>query len=360
MRKHRAASVFRATWVLVFGTMFLTMSHPGGTAVAAPGTPDQDLLSPPLVSENPVTVSVGIYVVNLAALDEVKETFQIDGYLTETWHDPRRAYSITPGARVRARRYGESEIWHPELVMMNAAAPREQSDVSLRAQPDGTVTYLERFVVTLSANFDVYRFPFDVQNLIIDLQPRVGDRDAIRLVSRANLLQLNQASYTGMAQWRILGLSQDATQETVGGTTDKISQVEMNIRVKRRYGFYIWKVFVPLILMVAVSWTIFWMSLEDFGNQILVAITTILTIIAFAFAIESNLPKVPYVTYIDAFFLCCYFFVFLTVVELMAVNIALRNRGRAVAFRIRRLAQWIVPLVFVLLNAVLIPHFFLQ
>ncbi|PWT83385.1 MAG: hypothetical protein C5B58_06665, partial [Acidobacteria bacterium] len=112
--------------------------------------------------------------------------------------------------------------------------------------------------------------------------------------------------------------------------------------------------------MVTVSLTILWMSVDDFGNQILVAITTILTVIAFAFSIESNLPKVPYVTYIDAFFLCCYFFVFLTVVELMAVNMVLRSRGHHAAIGIRHVAQWTVPTVFIILNVVLIPHFLVR
>lgn len=71
----------------------------------------------------------------------------------------------------------------------------------------------------------------------------------------------------------------------------------------------------------------FSMNPDDFSNQILVAVTTILTVIAFAFSIESNLPKVPYIAYIDAFFLCCYFFVFVTVLELMAVHMTLRSRG---------------------------------
>jgi hypothetical protein len=102
----------------------------------------------------------------------------------------------------------------------------------------------------------------------------------------------------------------------------------------------------------------FVVSLDDFGNQILVAITTILTVIAFAFSIESNLPKVPYVTYIDAFFLCCYFFVFLTVIELMVVNIVLRTGAKELAIKIRRSARWSVTVVFAVLNAILIPHFF--
>ena len=35
--------------------------------------------------------------------------------------------------------------------------------------------------------------------------------------------------------------------------------------------------------------------------------TTILTVIAFAFAISATMPRLPYLTYIDAFFLECYF-----------------------------------------------------
>jgi hypothetical protein len=69
---------------------------------------------------------------------------------------------------------------------------------------------------------------------------------------------------------------------------------------------------------------------------------------------------VPYVTYIDAFFLCCYFFVFFTVLELMAVNMVLRRKGRDAAIRIRHFAQWLVPTVFIIFNAFLIPYFFLD
>jgi hypothetical protein len=319
-----------------------------------------DLTEPPLSGESPVIVRVGVYILNLAAVDEVKETFQIDGYLTAVWKDDRVKYSPSPRSLLRSRTFHEEQIWYPHLSMLNAAEPRSKFDVTIRARPDGTATYRERFVVTLSTKFDVARFPFDSQKLTIYLQPIWADREIMTLVSDRDLLQLNQAEYVGMSQWNIKDLSQRTTSENVGGTSEKISQVAFTILVKRRYGFYIWKVFVPLLLMVTVSWTIFWMGLDDFGNQILVAITTILTVIAFAFSIESNLPKVPYVTYIDAFFLCCYIFVFLTVIELMAVNLVLRTGGKQVATKIRRYARWSVPIMFALLNAILIPHFFLR
>ena len=279
----------------------------------------------------------------------MKETFQIDGYLTAVWKDDRLRYSPSPGSLLRSRTFHEEQIWYPHVGMLNAAEPRSRFDITIRARPDGIATYRERFVVTLSTKFDVARFPFDSQKLTIYLQPIWADREFMTLVSDRDLLQLNQAEYAGIGQWNIKSLSERATSENVGGTSEKISQVAFMIFVKRRYGFYIWKVFVPLLLMVTVSWTIFWMGLDDFGNQILVAITTILTVIAFAFSIESNLPKVPYVTYIDAFFLCCYFFVFLAVIELMAVNVALRTGGRQLAIKIRRYARWSVPVTFALL-----------
>jgi Neurotransmitter-gated ion-channel ligand binding domain/Neurotransmitter-gated ion-channel transmembrane region len=313
--------------------------------------------APPLVDDKPVTVTVGLYVVNLASVDEVKETFELDGYLTAIWQDNRLKFSPLLDLRVRSMNYREDEVWTPRLTMANAAEPRDRFEVTIRADSAGQVTYVERFVVNLSANYDLLRFPFDSQKLILDLQPSLPDRDLITLVQKRSMLQLNRASYVGMAQWEIRGLTEEATDEFVVGTAERTTQIRMTIDVKRRYGFYIWKVFLPLLVMVAVSWTVYWMNLEDFGNQILVAITTILTVIAFAFSIEANLPRVPYVTYIDAFFLCCYFFVFVTVLELMAVNIVLRRRGHGSAIKIRHVARWTVPAAFLLVNLVLMLHF---
>jgi hypothetical protein len=133
------------------------------------------------------------------------------------------------------------------------------------------------------------------------------------------------------------------------------SQVE--IAVERRYGFYLWKVFLPLLLMVVVSWSVFWFDPPEVSSQVQIAVTTILTIIAFALAISLTLPRVPYLTFADGFFLTCYIFAFVTMVELTAVHIAYRNERRKVAAKIRGTARWLVPAAFVVINSILIVHF---
>ena len=136
-----------------------------------------------------------------------------------------------------------------------------------------------------------------------------------------------------------------------------VSEARFEISVARRYGFYLWKVFLPLLLMVVVSWSVFWFDPSEVSSQVTIAVTTILTIIAFALAISLTLPRVPYLTFADAFFLACYIFAFLAMLEVTAVHIAYRNQRRDLARTIPRTARWLVPAAFVVSNSILVLHF---
>ena len=65
----------------------------------------------------------------------------------------------------------------------------------------------------------------------------------------------------------------------------------------------------------------------------------------------------PYLTFADAFFLTCYIFTFVTMVEVTAVHIAHRGERRKAAAKIRGTARWLVPTAFVMINSILIVHF---
>jgi hypothetical protein len=110
--------------------------------------------------------------------------------------------------------------------------------------------------------------------------------------------------------------------------------------------------------MVFLSWAVFWIEAGDLSNQVQVAVTTILTVIAFAFAISATMPRLPYLTYIDAFFLECYIYVFLAVVELMTVHVTHRSQARRdIGLRIRKYSRWVIPASFVVTNVVIAVHF---
>ena len=109
--------------------------------------------------------------------------------------------------------------------------------------------------------------------------------------------------------------------------------------------------------MVIVSWLVFWFDPPEASSQVTIAVTTILTIIAFALAISLTLPRVPYLTFADAFFLTCYVFAFVTMVEVTVVHISYRNERHILTAKIRRTARWLVPTAFVFTNLIVIVHF---
>jgi hypothetical protein len=322
------------------------------------GIATNPIRQPPFEDGNPLDITIRLHVVNLAAINEVSEQFQLNAYMFERWVDKRLAY--TPeGPQDHLRNYAPAQIWTPQLEMINAASPRSRQEISIIVSPDGTVQYAERIVVTLSSSFHLRRFPFDQQRLLIIIHPFLaeGPRLKFKLDSESTWTASEFTSFSSLAQWHLTGLrSQLLDAATYGGMT--VPEARFQIDVTRRSSFYLWKVFVPLLLMVFLSWAVFWIEADDLSNQIQVAVTTILTVIAFAFAISATMPRLPYLTYIDAFFLECYIYVFLAVVELMTVHVTHRSEVRRdLGLRIRKYSRWVIPASFAVTNIVIAIHF---
>ncbi len=322
------------------------------------GIATDPILQPPPYTGEPLDVTIGLHIVNISSIDEVNEQFQMDAYLFARWSDPRLAYTPS-GPGDDERNYAFGEIWIPQLEMINAATPRTRYDTSIRVAPDGTVNYAERCRVRLSSTFALRRFPFDRQSLVIIIHPFLADVPHIRfkLDSSSAWTASEFESYSSLAQWRLTAIQpQVGVGPTYGGQT--VPEARFAISVQRRSSFYLWKVFLPLLLMVFLSWAVFWIEASDLSNQVQVAVTTILTVIAFAFAISATMPRLPYLTYIDAFFLECYIYVFLAVVELMTVHVTHRSEARRdIGLTIRKYSRWLIPASFVVTNLIIAHHF---
>ncbi len=335
----------------------LLMVAPRGFALTFVDPVTDPLLAAPTQAGKPVVVEITLDILNIPSINEVDEEFTLDGYLFAQWSDPRLAFKVQPGAKVE-KVYKPGEIWMPSIEMVNGVSPRDQFDRSLTVGSDGTVHYAERFHAVLSSRFRMRRFPFDRQLLEVHLHPFFNDvlQETFAVNQKNSGLSLEHRTYSSLAQWHVTGV------EGRAGSVRQfrsfaIPEAVFTIGVKRKYSFYIWKVFLPLLLMVFLSWAVFWVDPTDLSNQVQIAVTTILTVIAFAFAISATMPRVSYLTFIDAFFLTCYVFVFLAIVELMAVHAAHRRRGGNLGLRIRRISRWLVPAAFVTVNLAIAAAF---
>lgn len=326
--------------LLLVGISFLVVDRQASAATSA-----DPLLYSPDDPDKPVPVAIALEIENIPEINEVAEQFSVDGVLTASWNDARLAYKKdhpTDPDKI----YPIGSIWMPSVDMINAVTPRDKRYQAITVTPDGTVQYAERFHADLSTRFMLRRFPFDQQALHIRLSPFVNDLnvETLTLAPGRSAIRGEEKAYNSLAQWEVGAIT--ARVGSVRQFGKDVTELVFSLHVTRHYGFYIWKVFVPLVLMVFLSWAVFWVDPFDLSNQVQIAVTTILTVIAFAFAISATMPRVPYVTLIDAFFLTCYVFVFISVVELMTVHTAHRRGGAEVSKRIRRISRWLVPLAY--------------
>jgi hypothetical protein len=326
-------------------------------AAPVPVGEQNEMLRPPLQDGKPVAVSIALRVINLADIDEVSERFNLMFYLTAQWQDPRLAFNPR-GPSERFHAFMLRQIWHPRLEFINERGSHFTGDTSLRVSPNGTVLYVERAGGEFSTRFRLLRFPFDRQALQVIIHPFISQAFAVTLrADQAHTgISGEESEYSSLAQWQMMGIKADDSQRSFS-RFGPIPEARFEIVVRRKYRYYIWKIFVPLLLMVTLSCSVYWIDPKDLSSQLQVSITTILTVIAFAFSISLSLPKVPYLTLIDAFFLNCLVFVFFTAVEITTVHVSGRTQREDLALRIRRVSRVAVPIAFVLSNAVIALHY---
>jgi hypothetical protein len=107
------------------------------------------------------------------------------------------------------------------------------------------------------------------------------------------------------------------------------------------------QVFIPILLIVGVSWITFF--LRDYGRRIEVASANLLLFIAFSFSLSGNYPRLGYLTFMD--YIMAAMFVLSALVVAYNVWLKRMEMGGQVdrADRIDRVMDWIYPLANVLL-----------
>ena len=312
-----------------------------------------DLRSPPN-SDGPTPVSAGLFVEDLRDLDAVASSFRFRGIVTVNWCDPRLAFDpLVEGVEERIFFGPEAEaelqrIFNARGFPVNQVDAMNITERVIRVRADGSVNVDINVTINLIANYDLRRFPFDRQRLELVIQSFLWDAEQVEFVA--------DASTTGFAdsfdipEWTIEGVRAEVGTVDVIRSTKPFSQLVLTIDVKRKAGFYLWKVMLPLFIIVALSWSIFWMLDEKFGIRVRTSATGILTVVAYQFVAAQNLPRVGYLTLIDKVMVISFLLLAVTVFESYLVSRD-ETEGREMAHKIDRTCRWLFPLTYATLIA---------
>jgi hypothetical protein len=105
----------------------------------------------------------------------------------------------------------------------------------------------------------------------------------------------------------------------------------------------------PMFLIVFMSWTVFWIPSAQIGPQIGLSVTSMLTLIAYRFAIGDIVPNVDYLTRFDKFVFGSTLLIFIALVESVTTgSLSVKDRGDF-AEKIDLYSRFIFPSAFIVI-----------
>ena len=302
----------------------------------------------------PTEVSVGIWVVDITNIDSAQQNFTADIVVVLRWKDARLAHTGTGVAH-----YALDQIWTPRVGIANeTSSVVRKFPESAEAEPDGTVLYRQRYVGSFTQPLRLRSFPFDRQAFRIQFVAIRYRPDEVRFVPAGDWIRDGLQAAAGISPSITLPdwiVEKWAAKAGIYALTPRMqySGYAFEFTAARNVQHYILKVILPLVLIVMMSWSVFWIDPTTSNSQISVAVTSMLTLIAYRFAVDSQLPRLPYMTRLDALFLTSTILVFFTLIEVLVTTILDSNEQSHRAKRIDRYCRVIFPTVFAIVSIVI-------
>jgi hypothetical protein len=288
-------------------------------------------------------VNVGVYVIDLRSIQDSTQSFDADAFVSIVWKDPRLV-DESFGPSLAGCRVPLESVWHPRAQIINDRSLKKSGPDIVMIGPDGTVRHNQRYGGAFSFAFFFGDFPVDEHDIEIEVVSFGFGPDQVEFT--VDRERFGREETFSIAEWTAGAMDVAVEPLYVEPAQLELSRITFTLQVSRNTGFYLWKVFAPLCLIVMMSWAIFWISPENFPPQISVATSAVFTLIAFQFSLGYTLPRLSYLTKADSFVMGSMILVFLAFGEAVLTGRLARTDSVALAQRIDRYARWLFPLVF--------------
>ena len=98
-----------------------------------------------------------------------------------------------------------------------------------------------------------------------------------------------------------------------------MEQANIILDLERNSSYYLFKILVPIFLILLISGSVFWIVPFEVESRLTVTIVCLLALIAYNFVVDNDLPKLAYLTIMDTIILISYVFSCYPTFETIAV-----------------------------------------
>jgi hypothetical protein len=229
-----------------------------------------------------------------------------------------------------------------------------------------------------SFNPEFLRYPFDKQNLNIDIEHTL-------LLNSQVIIDADTESYQfSKNEIGLYGISTELLQKNVSGLKVLESIIETGISVynsnfgdptfsaqsnysKLTYSVtldrivtpYITKLFIPLGIILFLVYFVFFIPAEKLDMAAGLTVTSLLSAIAFQFTINDNLPEIGYLIYVDKIFYLTYALIVISMGESVItfyMDSIGNDKMKSLAVKIDKIFRFVFPVLFIV-GAMLLKNF---
>jgi hypothetical protein len=242
-----------ATLVTFFAPALVSALEPCNLEEVFPTT------RPVPVDGGPTQVHARFFLFDLVDVVTVKQEFTLDFFLHATWEDPRVGEMLRK-AGVQQCQVETDKIWFPNMLLLNSRKHRTELPRILHLFDDGTIKGNHRIFGTFAAQMNLVNFPRDTQVLPVTFISTLYSPEELKIIFDASDSEeiFTENAWTielarGISSVYDLGV----LYGTEGDPKESLARFDYEILVKRQTRYYVWKVFLPLCMIVMVSWAVF-------------------------------------------------------------------------------------------------------
>ncbi|EKQ67903.1 hypothetical protein OsccyDRAFT_4199 [Leptolyngbyaceae cyanobacterium JSC-12] len=247
---------------------------------------------------------VGFYALNIYELDISSNTYRMDAYVWFRWKG-----AIDPIA---------------DLEFANAVEDwgmtQKPSYEKPQKLPDGSLYQILRIEGRFVQPFNLSRYPLDQQQLSMILENSIYTaKDLVYIVDTKDSGYADTLSIQG---WNVIAWKSHNLLRSYPSNfgfsepeTNPYSAVRFEIVVARPINYFIWKLLLPLIIVLASGWGALFLHPSYVESRIAIPVTALLTIVFLQQSYSDAIPEMGFLVMLDKIYALSYLLVIATIME---------------------------------------------
>ena len=177
---------------------------------------------------------------------------------------------------------------------------------------NGIIQSRVRDTATFKSNFDFRKFPYDEQVFSFQIYPEfpankmVFEAEPIMDEYKKNLFNAEGEDGLNIPEWKVTSVDYYVDEYTENEYDYQGFIVE--ITAERISNYYIFKIILPILLILTITWSVFWIHPSQIEAKVNITIVALLALIAYNLIMDEEIPKLDYLTFMDAFIFLSYVF----------------------------------------------------